>query len=187
MQAAINDLAAQRVEIVGDELLELLFEEVGQDLGAGVVARVAELGLRLGAQERLTDELAVELHFIERVAEQRAARGDQMLFAHKTVVAREVFAREPLAHESNMISADVLVRDQHVRRLRRRQDLLEQQIRLRDLEARGERPVGADALGLQAAAGVRIGDGRVLEAAREMSLHSQAMDWGTTCSMPMTP
>ena len=88
-----------------------------------------------------------------------------MLFAHKTVVAREVFAREPLAHESNMISADVLVRDQHVRRLRRRHDLLEQQIRLRDLEARGERPVGADALGLQAAAGVRIGDGRVLEAA----------------------
>ena len=88
-----------------------------------------------------------------------------MLFAHKTVVAREGFAREPLAHESNMISADVLVRDQHVRRLRRRHDLLEQQIRLRDFEARGERPVGADALGLQAAAGVRIGDGRVLEAA----------------------
>ena len=43
MQAAIDDLAAQRVEIVGNELLELLFEEVGQDLGAGVVARVAEL------------------------------------------------------------------------------------------------------------------------------------------------
>lgn len=63
------------VEIVADELRDLLLDEIGEDLRAGVVALGAELGLRLGAQEGLTDELAVELHLVERVAEQRAARG----------------------------------------------------------------------------------------------------------------
>ncbi len=43
---------------------------------------------------------------------------------------------------------------------------MEQEIGLRDLPAGGERPVGADALGLESAAGVRVGDGRVLKPTR---------------------
>ena len=166
VQAAVDDLLPQRVEIVADELRDLLLDEIGEDLRAGVVALGAELGLRLGAQEGLTDELAVELHLVERVAEQRAARGHQMLRAHRAEVAGKVLTAEPFAHEADVVSADVLVRDEHVRRVGACHDLLEQQVRLRDLEPRGERPVGANALGLQTAAGVRVRDGRVLEAAR---------------------
>ena len=60
----------------------------------------------------------------------------------------------------------MLVRDEDIQRLRRVHELMEQHVGLRDLHAGGKRPVGADALGLQAAAGVGIGDGRILEAAR---------------------
>ena len=91
MQAAIDDLAAQRVEIVGNELLELLFEEVGQDLGAGVVARVAELGLRLGAQEGLTDELASFHRARSRTA--GSARGPDAFRAQNRCGARGIRAR----------------------------------------------------------------------------------------------
>lgn len=62
MQAALDDLPAQRVEIVGEVLLNLLFEEIGENLRARIVAIDAQLRLRLGAKEGLTDILAVELH-----------------------------------------------------------------------------------------------------------------------------
>ena len=62
MQAALDDLPAQRVEIVGEVLLDLVFEEVGENLRARIVAIDAQLRLRLGAKEGLTDILAVELH-----------------------------------------------------------------------------------------------------------------------------
>lgn len=62
VQAALDDLSAQRVEIVREILLDLIFEEVGQNFRARVVARFSELRLRLGAKEGLADILPIELH-----------------------------------------------------------------------------------------------------------------------------
>ena len=48
---AVDDLAAQRVQVVRVELVELLGKEVGQDLCAGIVAVLPHAVLGLGAQE----------------------------------------------------------------------------------------------------------------------------------------
>ena len=63
MQAALDDLPAQRVKIVREILLDLVFEEIGENLRARIVAIDAQLRLRLGAKEGLTDILAVELRY----------------------------------------------------------------------------------------------------------------------------
>ena len=90
VQTDVDDLLSERRKLVADELRELLLEEVGKDLRAGIVPLGAELGLCLGTQEGLTDELTVKLHLVERVAEQRAARGHQMLRAHCAGVAGKI-------------------------------------------------------------------------------------------------
>ena len=89
-----------------------------------------------------------------------------MLHPDGAAVARKVLTGDPLAHEADLVCADVLVRDEDVQRVRAGKHLVEQHIGLSDLLAGGERPVGADAFRLQAAAGIGIGDGGVLEAAR---------------------
>ena len=75
MQAALDDLPAQRVKIVREILLDLVFEEVGENLRARVVAIDAELRLRLGAKEGLADVLAIQLHINQGIPKQRASGG----------------------------------------------------------------------------------------------------------------
>ena len=67
----VDELAAERIEVVGHELLELFLEKVGQDLRAGVIALEAKLRLKLRTQEGLTDILTVYLHLGERRSGQR--------------------------------------------------------------------------------------------------------------------
>ena len=113
---------------------------------------------------RQTVKIAVQLHIDEGVTEERAAGGRQVLRLHLAVVPGQVLAGDPFAHEPDVVRADVLVRDQDVQRLRAAHDLLQQQVGLGHAEARGEGPVGSDALALHPAAAVD--DARVLEAAR---------------------
>ena len=87
-----------------------------------------------------------------------------MLRLNFAVVPREIFSGDPLAHEANLVRADVLVRNENIERLRAGHDLPEKQICLRHAKPRRERPVGAHALALHAASAVD--DAGVLEPAR---------------------
>ena len=53
VQAQLDNLSADGIKIIGQELRELLLEEVGEYLRAGVKALEAELGLKLRTQEGL--------------------------------------------------------------------------------------------------------------------------------------
>ena len=108
------NLAAQGIQIVGQILLQLLLEEVGQDLCAGVIALLAQAGLGLGTQEGLTDILTVQLHIQQSVAEQGAAGRSQVLGLDHAVVAGQILTAEPLADEADLVGANVLVGDKDV-------------------------------------------------------------------------
>ena len=62
VQAQLDNLSADGIKIISQELRELLLEEVGEYLRAGVKALEAELGLKLRTQEGLADVLSVDLH-----------------------------------------------------------------------------------------------------------------------------
>ena len=147
---ALKDLLAHGVELLAVVDGEFLLEELIQDLRALVVALLAEGLLQLRAQEAARDALAVHLHLVERVAEERAARrGEPIHFHVHAAAAREIFPRYPLGRKADLEAAYVLVRDEHIARLRAVYDLLQQQVRLDDPLAGGEGPVGADALAAQ--------------------------------------
>ena len=133
--------------------------------GAGKTTTIGKIAKWLAAQNK-TVLLAAADTFRAAAREQLAVWGER----NKIDVITQS-GGDPAAVVFDAVSAGrarntLLVRDEHVRGVGAIHDLLEQQICLRDLEPRGERPVGANALGLQTAAGVRVRDGRVLEAAR---------------------
>ncbi len=84
---------------------------------------------------------AFDLDHVERVAEQRTARGDDLVLAEPARAAtRQVLATDPLGHEPRVPCPDVLVGNQGVEGVGRRQELLEQQVGKVDPLAGGEGP-----------------------------------------------
>ena len=90
VQTGFDNLAADGVQIIGKEFFDLFLHKVGEDLGAGIVALKAQLGLELWTQEGLTHILAVYRHFVQRVAKDGAAGGYQVLELHMTAAAGQV-------------------------------------------------------------------------------------------------
>ena len=70
VETALDDLPAQGVQLLGVKLHDLLLEEIRQNLRAGVVALLSQLGLGLRPQEGGADELAVQLHIQQGIPEQ---------------------------------------------------------------------------------------------------------------------
>ena len=107
----LDDLAAQRIEIICHKLLQLFLEEIGKYSCAGIITVKAQLGLVLGAEEGLADVLAVNLHFVHAVTEEGAACGHKVLESDKTVAAGQILTHQPLTHEADLVCTDMLVGD----------------------------------------------------------------------------
>src|SRR5690606_302493 len=107
-QAHLDDLAAERVEVIGEELHALGREEVLDDRRARVVGLVAHARLVLREQQRGAHLLAVELDLAGREPEEREPGRHELLAPDAPpAAAREVLAGQPLGREADLVRADV--------------------------------------------------------------------------------
>ncbi len=92
------DLPAQRREVRLAELGHALTEKFAQDFRACVVAGFADFRLRIDLQKPARHRAPFDLQLVQRVAEQRAARGADLPGTERgAATPREVIARDPFA------------------------------------------------------------------------------------------
>jgi len=144
VQAALDDLLAQRAQAVLLKLSERFLKEILQDFCALVVGFLTNLFLVFHFEHPLGDLDALQFHFIHSIAQKTTTGRAQLLGQEfRIAFARQILPAKPLRHEAGFPGTDMLIRREDVFHIRRIYDLLQQQVGLLDLFPRGEGPVAA--------------------------------------------
>src|ERR1041385_1655493 len=146
IEAATDDLAAERIEFGLEIVLQAFAEKFSKNFRTLEVRFFADLGLGIDLKEPAGNHAAFDLELVQRVTEQRAKSGAQLLGPKFSGAASgQVLARNPLRHKADPPGSDMLIRTKDVTHARVLGKLPQEEVGLVDPPPRGKRPIGANA------------------------------------------
>ena len=165
LEATVDNGPTRGVEIRVKESPEFMTEEGRKNFGTLIVGLFADLGLFVHVEEPVSNDAAFHEDGGGQITEKGAAGWMEILGSEFSPPApSDIFAGDPLRHEADLPSPDVLVGHEKVFHLGGIDDLLQQKVGLIDLATGGEGPVGTDSLGAHAPSvndtGVGVAAGR---------------------------
>ncbi len=143
IDACFDDSSCVGLEIIiNEKFAQFAFEEFRELCRARVIGVDTDFGLCFGTEEPCRDDGSLDLEGAHRVPEEWAAGGDERIGLEGFGSAPgEVFAHEPLGHETGAPCSDVLIRYEREECVGGGDDLVEEDVGVVDASPGGEGPV----------------------------------------------